>query len=231
MWSISAKAATAKQKEEDAEQLHRKRVAQILRYIATMQTTGATGAAGLQFSFVRTMDDPTCSQHHGPFFQDTIATTSTVTTMASSLDEDVGGGQVLFTLFDFQRLALISADDRTQLPFSFYTARSNTNSHGPRQFLTRRDVTTTSSDACWLRLTRLTGADVPIPPPISPPIIDFLQSWLLLGQDRSAVKRLATLPPASSATLQLLETLLPWDQLHISWQSIVASFKHNLIGL
>lgn len=207
MWSISSKAAIAKQKEVDAEQLHRKRVAQILRYIATMQTTGATGAAGLQFSFVRTLDDPTHSQRHGPFFQDASPAT---------LDEDVGGGQVLFTLFDFQRLASISTDDRTQLPFSFYTARSNNNtnhnnnsSNGPRQFLTRRDGTATS-DSCWLRLTRLTGADVPIPPPVSPPIVAFLQSRL--GQDRS-IARLATMPPSSSATLQLLETLLPWDQL------------------
>ncbi len=195
MMSFLSNTSTGKKQKEqqDAEELHRKRVAQILRYISTMQITGSNLACQ-QFSFVRTLDDP--RQRYGPFFQDMKST---------AYEDDIGGGRILFSLFDFQRLASLLADERAQLPFTFYTARSN--AANQRNFLGNHH--TTSSDSCWLRLTRLTGADVPSPPPLSPPIIDFLQSWL--GNDRSM--RLITLSPTGSSVLQQLETLLSWDQL------------------
>lgn len=69
-----------------------------------------------------------------------------------------------------------------------------------------------SSSSCWLRLTRWTGTDVPSPPPLSPKVMTFLQSWL--QDDRLLSRNLSS----SSLSLtddiyQLLEQCLPLERL------------------
>lgn len=200
---------------EKKEQLHRKRVAQILRYIATMQTAGNVGS---QFSFVRTLNDGD-RPRHSSFFQDLPATAG----MPLEEDPAAGAGSVIFTIYDFQRLAslmTLSSSEQLALPFSFYTARSSSASessgNNKRGYFTGRNNNikqpgSTLDSSCWLRLTRLTGADVPTPPPILPPVVAFLQSWLVSHDPRLA--RLSTSNTSQNAMLQLLETSLTMDHL------------------
>jgi hypothetical protein len=175
MWS----SLSSKPKDSEDELLHRKRVAQILRYIATMHTN-----QGSQFSFLN-------PEPKGPF---------------CSLIEPTedGGGQVLFTWYDFQRLAATVQRDSPgmALPFSFYQATKKTGKTG--------------DPLCWLRLTRWTSSDVPGPPSLSPVVVQYLQTWLtdchlgglatldvpaqfrLLESNLSA-QRLAQIPPAGTS--------------------------------
>lgn len=168
MWSP----LSSNKKESDDEILHRKRVAQILRYIATMQTNQAS-----QFSFIS-------PESKGPF--------------CSHVDDtEEGGGQVLFTWYDFQRLATLVQrhNPGKALPFSFYQASKKSKKVG-------------EASACWLRLTRWTSSDVPAPPALSPVVIEFLQTWL---QD-NRFTRLETLE--APAQLRLLESRLNSQQLN-----------------
>lgn len=146
------------------ESLHRKRVAQILRYIATMHTNQTS-----QFSFVNT-------EQKGPFCSLTEAT------------EDAAG-QVLFTWYDFQRLAsVVQRDDPGKaLPFSFYQ-------------VSKQKRGTAGDTSCWLRLTRSTNSDIPTPPALSSTSVDFLRIWF---QDDQFNQRVATLEV--SEQLRLLE--------------------------
>ena len=167
MWSSSS----PKTKESEDEKLHRKRVAQILRYIATMQTNQTS-----QFSFLT----PEYTGHFCSMTEDT---------------ED-SGGKVIFTWYDFQRLAaVVQRDDPGKaLPFSFYQA-------------SKKNSKTTGDPCCWLRLTRWTSSDVPAAPVPSPVILQFLQSWF--QDDQFA--RLATLEV--TAQLRFLETMLSTNRL------------------
>jgi hypothetical protein len=162
--------SSPKSKDSNNEVLHRKRVAQILRYIATMQTNQTS-----QFSFLT-------SEPKGPFCSLTEET------------ED-GGGQVLFTWYDFQRLAaVVQRDDPGKtLPFSFYQASKKSGKTGDA--------------SCWLRLTRWTSSDVPAPPSLSPVILQFLQTWF--HDDQFA--RLETLE--IPAQLRILESRLSSQRL------------------
>jgi hypothetical protein len=163
---------------ESDEEVHRKRVCQLLRYISTMQTSGSG-----QYSFVRAADP---ANQHQPFFQG----------MA-----DVGG-RVMCTTYDFQSLtAVLETIPSPSIPFSFYTTTSTT----PRKRSALGSVKPEERSAppCWLRLTRPTTEDPPIP---CTTVTAYLRDWS--EQRGVSIKQLLTFenlsraPASNSQTVQ-----------------------------
>jgi hypothetical protein len=169
------------------EALHRKRLAAILRYIASMHEALRSAEGTCNHSFVRPIQD---AANASDFFQ--------FERMNDEVGNDAASCGVLFSTNDFRRLIVAEAMDgerSTSLwsspPFSFYATSSlatapNTSS------TTYRDGTNTSSitstrfsqpesqrgQGIWLRVTRL-GANAPVEQPEIPPIVHkYLQDWL-----------------------------------------------------
>jgi hypothetical protein len=167
--------------QEDA--IHRKRLAQILRYIASMhQSLNATdGASG--YSFVRQVHNE--DGRIPPFFQ---------LENEGEHQEDQRSGMLL-TTDDFRHmLAMESTDPAAPVfdspPFSFYAA-----SFSPTGVASRKRTFTgvirsavsgpaacsnsAPEKACWLRITRLTRAQVTAQPDTAHPAVRrYLEDWL-----------------------------------------------------
>ncbi|CAB9500882.1 Uncharacterized ATP-dependent helicase MG140 [Seminavis robusta] len=170
--------------EESDEVRHRKQLAQILRYIATMHhSLGSSSSDNKRgHSFLkRSSNLQRCWQ--SSFYQEFRGTS----------DEERRWG-ILFTTQNFKTLQRIQAESATQLfespPFSFYAATSSGQSPTANRKRAWADAFRTvgqqnstpqqqqDGKACWLRLTRLTTAEVPEPPSFSNPAVRrYLEQW------------------------------------------------------
>eukprot|EP00980_Cylindrotheca_fusiformis_P027759 scaffold22558_cov116-Cylindrotheca_fusiformis.AAC.8 len=172
----------------DEEQiLHRKRLAQILRYIASWHQALNSGDSANDHSFVRS----SVPSESGDFFQSS----------SSSITEDNDGGcGVLFSTANFRTLLLWEAQEENLFPsppFSFYAANAGNNNNTStdrKRSLTGALKSTLSPKAAvpadsshpeggggiyWLRLTRLTRAQrMEQPQPNHPVVQHFLQDWI-----------------------------------------------------
>jgi hypothetical protein len=165
------------------EAVHRKRLAQILRYIASMhQSVNATD--GL-YSFVRQVQIEQYDRVP-PFFQ----------FENEGEDQEDQRSGMLATTDNFRNmLAMESSTDPAGIPvfdsppFSFYAASSSLSKVSARKRTFTgviRSAVSGSSDgntslpekACWLRITRLTSAQVTAKPDSSHPAVRrYLEDW------------------------------------------------------
>lgn len=170
--------------EESEEIKHRKKLAQILHYIATMHHSlgGDSTGKGSGHAFVRR------AQNHQrdwqtPFFQ--------------GLSSNRGGEDdpwgVLLSTQNFRRLLGLQAESSTALfespPFSFYAANSSGGGQSPtnrkrgwsdafRPGSGKNKANERDGKACWLRMTRLVAHEMPEPPSLSNPAVKrYLQQW------------------------------------------------------
>jgi hypothetical protein len=167
---------------EDA--VHRKRLAQILRYIASMhQSLNATDGA---YSFVRQVQIEQYDRVP-PFFQ--------FSENEGEDQEDQRSGMLATTDNFRNMLAMESSTDPAGIPvfdsppFSFYAASSSLSRVAARKRtftgVIRSAVsgspegnTSTPEKACWLRITRLTSAQVTAKPDSSHPAVRrYLEDW------------------------------------------------------
>ena len=175
---------------DENERVHRKRLAQILRYIASMhqslnhQTSAAGEDEGSPLSFVLQTRRP--KHQYADFFQRQTA------------DAMEAAGRVLFSTNDFRQLLALerSHPSTQQAPFTFYAASGRSNNSNRRKRATlagtiKQSILSPSSSpaddngkACWLRMTRLTNAQ--LGPRIHYEHLPFsvrtyLRDWLLGG--------------------------------------------------
>jgi hypothetical protein len=168
---------------EDA--VHRKRLAQILRYIASMhQSLNATDGS---YSFVRQVQIEQYDRVP-PFFQ--------FSENEGGEDQEDQRSGMLATTDNFRNmLAMESSTDPAGIPvfdsppFSFYAASSSLSRVAARKRtftgVIRSAVsgspdgnTSTPEKACWLRITRLTSAQVTAKPDSSHPAVRrYLEDW------------------------------------------------------
>eukprot|EP00934_Nitzschia_sp_Nitz4_P006196 Nitzschia sp. Nitz4//scaffold90_size81538//26232//31277//NITZ4_005317-RA/size81538-processed-gene-0.34-mRNA-1//1//CDS//3329560005//6186//frame0 len=201
MWSRSG---TEQQDEQEA--LHRKRVTQILRYISTMSSS-ATGTGNVARSFVRTIP-----QLDAASLFPTHAAMATSYAAGEAMEEDaLPASEVLFTIADFQRLALlcnqlpgdssqVQQGQQTTLPFSFYTRGSGAGMGG-----SLKKNNATEPAACWLRLTRVVGGVWKGVAAAPPPIDEEIKAFLKQSAPKATaitMEQLDRLPPTSHPKLQ-----------------------------
>ena len=167
-------------KDEPDEVRHRKQLAQILRYIATMHHSlggGDNKRSGHSFS--------RRSNNHQRYWQSSFYQGIG---RASAGEEEPWG--VLLSTHNFRRLMSLQAESSIKLfespPFSFYAATSSGNQSPNRKrawadaFRSSPTNSQTQGDgkSCWLRLTRLTSSEMPEPPSMSNPAVRrYLQQW------------------------------------------------------
>ena len=178
------------------EEIHHKRVCQILRYISTMQSNGGLSS----YNFVRQLTgEQQQRNHHEPFFRNTqrrLPIGATEDDDDDEDDEDSGSGRVLFTTYDFQKLASILADTYpdssndmmiARMPFSFYTSAAvNQRNQRKRNVFGRvKQQTEDSSNAsCWMRLTRFMASVEEHPSSNNAHVQLYLQNWATARQKR-----------------------------------------------
>jgi hypothetical protein len=110
-----------KNEEESREDVHRKRVSQILRYISTTQSNGISS-----YSFVRPLAEEVEPHHHEPFFKKPQR-------RDGDDDESDVLGRVPFSTYDFQQVAfMLSEVNVTTTPFSFYMSHTSNNAKSVR---------------------------------------------------------------------------------------------------
>jgi hypothetical protein len=153
-WSSrsSSQRVTTLQVDDDEVDKHRKRVAQILRYISFMQSQTSSEV----HSFVRSTNG---NNVHAPFFQDD------------------GTNGIIFTIFDFQRLVGLENELSLQSPpYTFYSASPSPQASGRKRAANSAKKTSTESpsSSCWLRLTRPTSEAAPLP---GPEAMEYLRRW------------------------------------------------------
>jgi hypothetical protein len=189
---------------------HRRRLAQILRYIANMHLQDDV----LSASFVRPLANE--HHHHRDFFQGD--------------HEDL-----LFTTSSFRRLLLLQKEREGPAPFQFYAAPESATistsitksifAAASSSFQKKRSSNSTSAavhhhhhhnnnnnnnnsneeKACWLRLTR---SSLPSPPvPQHPAVHQYLTQWLLAAQTTQTTRGSVT-----TTTLDGLLTLARLEQ-------------------
>lgn len=175
------------------ESLHRKRLAQILRYIASMHQSLNASERG--HSFVR---EVAFNGNASDFFQREAE--------EEFLEEDSRGCGVLFTTHNFRKLIAMENNDETKLfstpPFTFYAAateqRKRTLAGTFKSTFGRSDNSASPSEkACWLRITRPTTVEEDPLVKASPAVRRYLQDWLenhpQRQQTRGAVRRVEDL--------------------------------------
>jgi hypothetical protein len=167
---FSMSGTTAMEK-EDAAAAHHRKLAQLLRYIATLNADGGAG-----HSFVRQVRN---RREPSSFFQ--------LESERENQDDQLSG--ILFSTEDFRHMLAMETDPATPVfdspPFSFYAASSAPKgvALGKRMFTGAiKRVITGSADApgksCWLRITRLTSTQVTAPPDTSSPAVrQYLEDW------------------------------------------------------
>lgn len=150
---------------EDA--AHRKRLSQILRFVASWHQ--AFNAGDASHSFVRDVEGT-------DFYQDE----SNV-----EMEEDDFQSDVLFTTRNFRKLLELQSQNLFDSPpFSFYAANTDheTKNNGKRAFsgtLKRLSSTKNPNNGVyWLRLVRLTKRVVEPPKAMHPSIQAFLDDWV-----------------------------------------------------
>jgi hypothetical protein len=156
--------------------LHRKRLATILRYIASMHEALRSVEGTSNHSFVRPIQD---ASNASDFFQ--------LERIDDAFSQDSTSCGVLFSTNDFRRLIAKEAMDvvSTSLwsspPFSFYATSSSSSAANTSTTHYRGGTATSSSrigQGLWLRLTRFGNNAVVEQPEISPIVDKYLQSWL-----------------------------------------------------
>jgi hypothetical protein len=203
--------ATAEEQQRQAEALHRKRLAAILRYIASMHQALRSADGSSSHSFVRSIRD---APNASDFFQHERT--------EDDFEQGEGASGVLFSTNDFRRLIAAEAMDGgssslfTSPPFAFYACSSSSstfaNSSSPshlssipsRSFgalygastkSTARGSGASQGQGIWLRLTRL-GPNAVVEQPEIPPVVDkYLNGWLKESAPRgcAAVSDLLTI--------------------------------------
>ena len=176
---------------------HRKRLAQILRYIASMHQSLSPQAAGttddgFSYGFVREVNH---RRPYSDFFQREVA------------DEENRQGRVLVATYDFRRLLALelSPDALKPSPFTFYAAAESrgdkTTQSRKRTFTGAIKATFLSSTtateegrcpsnrSCWLRITRLAHTQVSLPPEfqsLTSSVRAYLRDWLVKTENSSS---------------------------------------------
>lgn len=176
------------------EATHRKRLGQILRYIANMHQSLDGGGGGVNDSsgsFLQPVDQSSSNKKPAPlFFQG-----------RNNSDDDCDS--VLFSTDNFRNLLTVESDPLLFdcPPFSFYASPSSHHDQSPRsQASKKRSLTGTiknslfsSSDEsmgnpCWFRITRLTNAQVSAPPVAThPEVTRYLEEWLAQTPQASSI--------------------------------------------
>jgi len=209
-WKSAAAIPSANNKMEDEEVVHRRKLTAILRYIASMHTT--LNDTDASCSFVQTVVGG-ANGEVSDFFQYEYE------------DNDNAGG-VLFSTENFRMLLAMEADASLfpSPPFSFYAAASSQQAAKKRTFAgaIKNSLSSPSSvpeKACWLRITRLTNAQVSSPPVAQHPDLKlYLAGWLAQTPQVHTLERLLTrrrlekapkIPPTiSSRGLREIKTFL-----------------------
>ncbi|GKY99220.1 hypothetical protein MPSEU_000877400 [Mayamaea pseudoterrestris] len=189
--------------------VHRKRMAQILRYIANMHQTMSNGMDNSKSSFVQN------SPPEADFFQ--------------SHDGGNDNNGVLFSINDFRQLIQRTSDNPffTSPPFSFYAAPASEKARKRTLAGALKSTFTSSSSeselrekACWLRITRLTNTQILMQPEIPNnqahqsalqtylddwkklAHVDHMKSLLTIDHLKNAPKPPPTLSSRDSATIK-----------------------------
>jgi hypothetical protein len=166
------------------EALHRKRLAAILRYIASMHETLRSAEGTTNHSFVRPNQD---ASNASDFFQ--------FERVDDQFAQDASSCRVLFSTNDFRRLIAAEVMDggSTSLwsspPFSFYATSSTSTAPNSSATVYLAGASSSSStrfsqsayqrgQGLWLRLTRLGTNAVVEQPEITPIVEKYLQGWL-----------------------------------------------------
>ncbi len=179
---------------EEEKALHQKRLAAILRYIASMHQD--VKSSGAYHRFVRPIDDDEIGEDN--FFQ------------GESSTED--GNRVLFSTNDFRKLIDVGAaesskGDKDHSPFSFYAPKSGASNRSPTA--TSSGIygfsSVFSSDkqqsgrhandlGLWLRLKRLGLSSVVQQPSYEHDVIqNYLNEWLKESSRAYSIKNLLTI--------------------------------------
>lgn len=192
-------AAVKEEQRREEEALHRKRLAAILRYIASMHQALRSADGSSSHSFVRPIQDASIASDFFQYdrFDDEFG------------PDDDGAGGVLFSTNDFRRLIAAEAMDGgssslwVSPPFSFYASSASSNAatatsasqsspgfkRGFAGFYGGASSSSTSNNrslqtssqrgqGLWLRLTRL-GPNTIVEKPDTPPVVtNYLNAWL-----------------------------------------------------
>ncbi|KAG7373119.1 DNA helicase [Nitzschia inconspicua] len=210
MCSNKDREESAKELQREEEILHRKRLAAILRYIASMHQALRSVDTSSSHSFVRYIRD---ASKASDFFQ-------YERTEDDIVQEGDSTGGVLFSTNDFRRLIVAEAMDGessslwSSPPFSFYASSLSSSSaaipsaathslpgnkrrfaglYGGGTSTSKSHVSGLSQESCqysqglWLRLTRLGPNVVVEQPDITPPVDKYLKGWLKESAPRGCV--------------------------------------------
>ena len=180
---------------------HHKRLAQILRYLATIHRGGGGSGAGsssLAEHFIR--EYPSLNEGKEAVMQE-----FDMTGQSADLVEVGDNNPLLFSLGDFQSISTSASESGlfASPPFSFYAASASSNTSPTaraRKFFTGNAPPT----SCWLRITRLKPEEPPAIP--SQTVKQYLDNWAAKRKLRSYKRLIRSLDaldhaPALDATL------------------------------
>jgi hypothetical protein len=206
MFSWTSSAALAKKTAAfNDEVLHRKRLAQVLRYIASMhQSSSSDQLTGTGHGFVRPIPAVTDNNDDSGlpvsiFFQKESHND------AESNDDRCS--DVFFTTENFRQLLSIAVDDTP--PFSFYAATktqpstsSSSSSIGKKRTLSgalKDDVRDFNNPTCWFRITRLAAQALTPPEASDPDVRLYLDDWMAQTPQATTISDLLTYPQLEQA--------------------------------
>lgn len=191
--------ATATDSGENVELVHRRRLAQILRYIANMHHS-LQSAEGVGPSFVQ--EGRRGGRSPADFFQTDedqsdwiLFSTTDFRHLLTAEQNPAGAGQPLFPSPPFSFYAAVNTEPRDVSPRkrTFTGAfRSDSSTATSKESSSAADGKT----GCWMRITRLSNAQIARTPPESlhrPIVRDYLEGWLLQTPDADRIQDLLTL--------------------------------------
>jgi len=174
--STTAKATNLSSAELQAS--HRKRLAQILRYLATIHRGGGGGGGGGANAQSRADhfigEYPALNEAKEAVLQEFDMTGQSDLV---EISYDARSSPLLFSLHDFQSISASASEAGLfpSPPFSFYAASASANTSPTaraRKFFTGK---VPDAASCWLRLTRIKPEEPPAVP--SPAVKQYLESW------------------------------------------------------
>jgi hypothetical protein len=204
-WTSSASLAKKTAAFND-EVLHRKRLAQVLRYIASMhQSPSSSDQPGMGHGFVRPL--PTVANNDNDFACLPISIFFQKESHVDAESNDDRCSDVFFTTESFRQLLSIAVDDTP--PFSFYAATkpqhsttSSSSSIGKKRTLSgslKEDVRDLNNPTCWFRITRLAAQTLTPPEASDPDVRLYLDNWLAQTPQASTISDLLTYPQLEQA--------------------------------
>mmetsp|Transcript_19947 Transcript_19947/g.57299 ORF Transcript_19947/g.57299 Transcript_19947/m.57299 type:complete len:1755 (+) Transcript_19947:297-5561(+) len=165
---------------------HHKRLAQILRYLATIHRGGGGGGGSANSSaladyFMR--EYPSLNDA-----KEAVVQEFDMTGQSNDDTVEVGGDSpLLFSLGDFQSISASASEAGlfSSPPFSFYAASASSSAAGTSPTARARKFFAGNSPAasCWLRLTRIKPEEPPTS--ASPAVQHYLESWASQRKHRS----------------------------------------------